>query len=873
MRPIKLEMSAFGPYADAESVDFTLLGEGGLFLITGDTGAGKTTLFDAISFALYGVASGSGHQRTGKSLRSDFAQGDVETKVSFSFLSGGKRYTVNRSPEYTKPGRKTQCAATAELLCEDGRSWLTISEVNTAVEELLGLTATQFAQVAMIAQGDFLSILTAESKVRAEIFRHIFDTQLYNDIAEIARRKRGEAVAAMNAASAAYAGIAGQLSVTEAATAELRLSELASVGQGAALCAAVHELLARDRAELAPMQAEHAQAAQEASAAAAALQSAETLNHGVQSLAQKEAQHAALLAQQAAMDVLTQEAVLATHAKEVAHAEETALREEKRVKQLELQLRKREGEAQETERALAAALAASEATAEHKERMEALRAKQQKLTEAMPLFAEHRTAGGKTVLLQAALQKAIAKKAQTAERYARLSDAYLADQAGVLAERLVNGQPCPVCGASVHPAPAEHQEGAPAKAQVDAAAKARDQADQDARATAEECALSVQATQSVRSRLCDAIGGKEPTAELEAQCEEKLAQFTHKQAELLNELECATRTLHAAQSAREMTLALLKENEATLAAQRRTAEEARSIYQGALAAHGFANETAYRAALLADAEIASRQARLTRYQNELAGTAAALQSLHELWAGKQPVDAAALRVQVDALNERLRALSTGERTIESRMDNNQRLLPRLEKAVRDAAACADELDVMEDLYRTLTGNVVSAAKIPFENYILQYYFKRVIIEANKRLERMSDGRFSLCQQLSQSGNVKTGLALDVLDRHTGKVRDVKTLSGGESFLASLALALGFADVVQAQKGGVRLDTLFIDEGFGTLDEESLGRALDVLRELADGKRLVGVISHVALLKERIGKKLYVYRKPPRGSGVRVLLDE
>lgn len=176
MRPARLEMSAFGPYAGLETVDFTLLGESGLFLITGDTGAGKTTLFDAISFALYGVASGGTRRRSAKSFRSDFASPADETWVRFTFESGGRRWTVRRSPEYLKPGRKTPRPAEAELVCEDGTVYARIDAVNAAVEELLGLDAAQFAQVAMIAQGDFLSILRADSQKRALIFRRIFDT-------------------------------------------------------------------------------------------------------------------------------------------------------------------------------------------------------------------------------------------------------------------------------------------------------------------------------------------------------------------------------------------------------------------------------------------------------------------------------------------------------------------------------------------------------------------------------------------------------------------------------------------------------------------------------------------------------------------------
>ena len=210
MRPIRLEMSAFGPYAGLETVDFTRLGESGLFLIAGDTGAGKTTLFDAISFALYGVASGGAKRRSGKSFRSDFAGPADETWVRFTFESGGRRWTVRRSPEYLKPGRKTPRPAEAELVCEDGTVHGRIDAVNAAVEELLGLDAAQFAQVAMIAQGDFLSILRADSQKRALIFRRIFDTQLYEDITQILRERRAQAQTGLEKAQAAYAALAAQ---------------------------------------------------------------------------------------------------------------------------------------------------------------------------------------------------------------------------------------------------------------------------------------------------------------------------------------------------------------------------------------------------------------------------------------------------------------------------------------------------------------------------------------------------------------------------------------------------------------------------------------------------------------------------------------
>lgn len=871
MRPIRLEMNAFGPYAGLETVDFTLLGESGLFLIAGDTGAGKTTLFDAISFALYGVASGGAKRRSGKSFRSDFADPSADTWVSFTFLSGGKRYTARRSPEYTKPRRKTPCAPEAELRCEDGRSWTKIEAVNAAVEELLGLSAGQFAQVAMIAQGDFLSILRADSKTRAAIFRRIFDTQLYEDITSILRDRRAQAAAAFDAAQTAYTALAAQLRYDADWEAQWPMAEYAASSvHGARLLEAVQALICRDGEQFRQVTKARERLEGELSAAVSELNGAETQNRGVDSLRQKQAQANALLACGPEMAALSQTLEQARRAQAVNRFEEGALREQKRLEDLQEQTRQRQEalrraqeEAQEAARAQAAAIG-------WEERLKQLEGKQQRLAQALPLFKTYRQAEKALSQRCAELESALGEKAKAARDYTRLSELYLADQAGVLADRLRAGQPCPVCGAREHPCPAAHLSDAPTKAQTDAAAALRDSTDAAAQALSQRCAEERRDLENLSKQLSDAIGGKEPSRELEEQCVRKHAQFTQTIERLKRDMEALQRRNQQAQSALNAAQALLLSAKEALASQTAAAGEARGAYLNALGDNGFADEAAYRAAAVDEQAVSRITARLTRYEGELAAAQAAQASLSELWAGKERIDVQALKQRVEELQMQSRRLLAQEKAVEARQSNNTALVESIRQAAAQADTRAGELGVMDDLYRTASGNVKGAQKIPFENYILQYYFRRVILEANHRLERMSDGRFSLCQKQEEGLSGKAGLALDVLDRHTGKVRDVGTLSGGESFLASLALALGFADAAQARKGGVRLDTLFIDEGFGSLDEESLRRALDVLEELAGGKRLIGVISHVPALKACISRKVLVYAAPSRGSSVRVM---
>lgn len=867
MRPISLEMSAFGPYAGVETVDFTLLGDHGLFLIAGDTGAGKSTLFDAISFALYGVASGSSKRRNGKSFRSDFADPLADTWVRFVFQHQGKRYTVRRNPEYLKPGRKTPCPPDAEMQCEDGRSWAKVETVTAAVEELLGLNAGQFAQVAMIAQGDFLSILRADSKTRAAIFRRIFNTQLYEDVTLLLKARRDEAASRCQTAQERYASLAAQIVCEE----DSLIREYAqTLLHGERLTAALEEQLAKDRKALAELERQLQKQEELLAQASAALQGAQMQNQGVRQLSEQQTALQEQLkiqpqqqARQATLDA-------ARRAQRVAQAEERFLHESKRLSQLQEACRQHQQREEAAQQALGHAESACAESRALQTRVEELNQKQQKLEQALPLFGSYRLAEETLAQKERMLEQAFVRRRETQETYLRLSEAYLADQAGILADSLQRGQPCPVCGATEHPHPAQHQHNAPDKAQTDKAAKQREAAEAEANRAAEACAAARSEKAGLLERLSLVIGGKAPTAELEAQCRQKHEQFSQTIRELTQRMQRDEDALHAAQSALATAQALSKDGQQAVQRQQMLCENERSAWLNSMGDAGFTDEGAYRAARMEDAPMRQLEGELARYEQQLASAQAAVESLQKLWAGKTEQDEQALEMQVHQLRAQGQNLMQDIRVLDAGVAANARILPKLRETVRAIHGYAEELDMLDDLYRTASGNVRGAQKIPFENYILQYHFRRVILEANRRLERMSDGRFALCQKREEGLSGKAGLSLDVLDRHTGRVRDVGTLSGGESFLASLALALGFADAVQARNGGVQLDTLFIDEGFGSLDEDSLRRALDVLGELAGGKRLIGVISHVPMLKSCISQKVLVYHKQPCGSGVKIV---
>ena len=871
MRPILLEMSAFGPYAGVETVDFSLLGDNGLFLIAGDTGAGKTTLFDAISFALYGVASGGTKRRTGKSFRSDFAAPNADTWVNFTFENAGKRYTIRRNPEYLRPGRKTPIPADAELHCEDGRSWTKIETVTAAVEEIIGLNAGQFSQVAMIAQGDFLSILRADSKTRAAIFRRIFDTQLYEDVTRLLKEERSQASAVQERALAQYTSLASQVACDETKQEALHVREFAlSSVHGSRLIETVQEILVDDSecAEQLHVQCSHQEEALRR--ITADLNSAQVQNQGVTSLAQKKQELSSLLERKQDMQSLREQMEQAARARIVQRAENTYLRENQRLAQLNMQKQQQEAALTDALAALEQAREAQQDCPSQEARIQELLLKQEKLSGVLPLFKQLRQVSETLKKQQSQLQESLSARNDAVQRYMQLSEAYLADQAGILADTLQSGKPCPVCGSTDHPSPAVHLTNAPTKAQTDAAAKQRERCEQAAQQMSQQCAATQAEQEHIASRLREVTGGKEPSETLEAQCVQKHEQFTRTIAELRKAVMQAQQAFRNAENAHQAAKARLDSIMEELTRQQALTEQERSAWLNAIGDQGFASEEAFRAALLAEEQCASGALALSQYDAALSSASSAVQTLGELWEGKALMDVQSLTQQAADASARLEAAQSAQRRVSMRIDSNSRLLPALKESVKKIEQAAEKLDVLEDLYRTVSGNVRGAQKIPFENYILQYYFRRVILEANRRLERMSEGRFTLCQKKEEGLSGKAGLALDVLDHHTGKVRDVGTLSGGESFMASLALALGFADTVQARRGGVQLDSLFIDEGFGSLDDDSLRRALDVLGELAGGSRLIGIISLVPMLKSCISKKVLVYLKQPRGSGVKIV---
>ena len=864
MRPIELKINAFGPYAGLETIDFTLLGDGGLFLITGDTGAGKTTIFDAICYALYGQASGGSKRRSSKSFRSDFAAPESDTWVEFTFETRGKRYMIRRSPEYLKPGRKTPRPADAHMEClDDARTWTRIEDVRRAVEEIIGLTEGQFSQVAMIAQGDFLKILHAKSEERQKIFRQIFDTALYDDVARLVQDRWREARDADAAARTEYERLAAQIMTESEDDAESVRLYGSTPLHAEALIAAVMSVIASDAETLSGIAGEKTACAGRMEALGAQIARAEAQNSGVRELARQRERKAQLDARRPQIEEIVRKTDAARRSAAVLPAEESLRSEKRRSLQLAEQMKdcaalvlRTKAEAETASAAYEKAKAALEEKPELIRRMDAI-------GQVLPLFDRQRK--GRGFLEEARKKLEGARKAQqmAATAFESAFNAYIRDQAGILADTLEAGMPCPVCGSTAHPARAPHVESAPSRGEVDAAAARRDEADKTALAAAEYLSRIVTELDNIAARIAEAVGSADP--EREAECRGEAASLKKRADDIQAAYDRAdgehrrAEKAYAAACASEKSLAQQSEAQSVRLA------ESRETYRNALSENGFASPEECIACRLPESELKRGAMEIEAWQKDSAAAEAAVQSLTGQWEGLGIIDPAALNEARQAERSALTALENREGIIQRRSGVNERTCAALKKLAPQLIRAHEEFEICEDLRRTVIGRIPGQRKIPFENYILQYYFKRVIFEANRRLDRMSDGRYRLCWKEEETGAGVAGLALDVLDVYTRKVRDVQTLSGGESFVASLALALGFADVVQARSGGVRLDTMFIDEGFGTLDDETLERALNVLDALADGNCLVGLISHVSLLKQRIDRKITVSRTPGGAS--------
>ena len=1058
MKPLKLKMQAFGSYGEETLIDFEKVNQN-LFLITGDTGAGKTTIFDAIVFALYGEASSSVNKKEGVVLQSQYVDFAKEPFVELTFSEGNNAdseiYTVRRVPRHLKPitrgtgkGGQREITGSVSLIMPDGMEYPS-KEADSKLREIVGLTKSQFMQVAMIAQGEFMDLLRAKSDDKKVIFRKLFNTEMYQDIVtELGNRKREKdkeiAILKTQCQTEAVriripetyelqkemqqsrrqieegqtAGLADfmdrlgalcnwmkkELEVAEGAYKEV---ECARTSKGEEFAKA-EELLKwfvqfeKAEEELQRYEAQEPEmirAKELAGQIRAVYEIAEKYNQyheaettwtdSVRVLKEWEEKIPKLLETLKA----TQTTEKTEHQKYNQEIERYSIISEKVRKSREIlnAIRQKEREITADKRAAENAekdFAEAETALENQEKQEAEWKKESdKLADTDKMLAGWDAGSQEAESLrqeldavsdirdQAGESLAKAKKkleiyAKTSKEYQEHKDSYekmrqmfLNEQAGMLAADLKPGIPCPVCGSTDHPHPfagaVDHVDISPEKLQKMAEDVENLRTKQEQAANESHAAKTryetrkenfVEAVGRLRNRMQKSIPEIQKDAGLSEMNEalkiwknaidrslktlkkdaEKLGKIREllqnaddQRGKLKEKLElCRTAQTEAARKLTEDTAQL---NSFRTSCEFASEKEASDTLEKAEIAKQASEKIYKRAADALDAASSAKQnaeTLIAKYQKEIPAQeenfavkkAAYMdfmqekQMTEEAWKQlakensrddeKELTDTvnayreakAAAIAQKKAANEaigeaqkpdldKIKAEKEETETVyqmaekkynQLKMDckNNQEIFTALSARMEKRKAVVEEHARIDALYRMTSGNV-SGSRMDLETFVQRYYLERILYAANRRFQEMSAGQFELrMYDLKKAGEGKNrGLDLMVYSTVTGKEREVRTLSGGESFMAALSLALGMADQIKQSSAAINLDMMFIDEGFGSLDEHSRNQAVRVLQEMAEGSRLIGIISHVSELKQEIEDQLIV-TKDENGSHVK-----
>lgn len=991
MRPLRLVMSAFGSYAQKTEIDFSKV-KGGIFLITGDTGAGKTTIFDAITYALYGQTSGG--RRDGNMMRSQYAEVTADTYVEYTFLFQKKQYKIRRNPDYERPSKRKLADGTVKFVKEISKVELTLpdgsvfqgkkKETDQKIVEIMGMDVEQFTQIAMIAQGDFLKLLHAESKERKRIFSRIFKTRYYYLVQEELKKQTSDV----------YFKLQDNIGDCKKEMDRVKFESCDEEMMGEELLKRWKELrdlplppkdevlpvldemivFLEEKEETEKDESERLQ--KELEHLGGKIRRQEMVNRLFDELWKVEQEKEKLEEQQTVMNEKKKEIFRLKQTEKILpvknqyeRAREQVVRSEKQIQsyqtnlsELKIQLEEHQKTKQYWEQLLTEneaqwmkELAVLEGNLQQYANAEQLGIKLEQAERTLKLEnqsyedvkREESLVKEQKLCLQRELVRRLKlsfensfKKVESAQKSCQEKTAiyeqsyykFLNGQAGILAKELKDGNACPVCGSTLHPAPASLVVDVPTQQDVEKAKAKRDEEEQKREAAMadfqekktlfetennfleyiEDTMKSVQEDQPKEAveekptgqvqissyrdaknqfsaleererRLNQQIEEKQKRAldaevmcqkisgEYEA-CKKNLKYSTKEEAEgKMNAVK--TKLADTRKNKEEADKACQKEAEQYQLLQGRLKnelqrsielqeekEKSERIYTETLAEHAFTEEE-----LMLEVEklsgLGELEESLRNFETRIVENESAKKTLKKQTENEKREDTSEMNTHFQEMSDQAKMVRERQFRYLGMVESNKEIKKKLITCYEKKGSLQREYEVLEHLSRTANGTLNKSVKLDFETYIQRQYFKQIIQAANKRLIKMTGGEFILqCREIKDlKSQGQAGLDLDVYHVVSDSVRDVKTLSGGESFLASLSMALGLADIVQNTVGGIQLDTMFIDEGFGSLDDTARDQAVKVLNELAGETRVVGIISHVNELKEQIEEKLVITR--------------
>lgn len=956
MKPNRLVLSAFGSYAGYTEIDFTRQSRG-LFLISGDTGSGKTTIFDAITYALYDKTSGGG--RNGAMMRSQYADSMQETYVEFCFTYAKESYIVRRNPEHRvmqqlKNGklREKKIAANVELTLPDGTVFPEKKGVTDAkIEELIGLSAEQFTQIVMIAQGDFLKLLYTKSDDRKLIFSKLFHTGEYGKLQEVLRVRSAQLDEAIAENRRAMAQENVRVIFPREGLEELPLAE--AIARMQVWEKELAQSLAQKQEELDELNRQEAQA-REVNQLFENLRYSENKKAKLLGLSEKNMERKACIAAALRAEKVSQnERKWKEKQSELRISQKTIQTLNAWIEKAVVSYEKSEEERRELEKQYAASDAwAGREMHRMEESFSAYEKLEKAIAQEMQLKTEYQNyeflflkkilthakrvlqyrqdeqeLRGKREAAGVRWQKCVSAAEEAAHSYEEMYRSFLAEQAGVLAQGLEEAKPCPVCGSLTHPAPAKLSKAAVSETAVKKAGERRKAAEQKRDAAygefeeqrnreKEAAMLFLQEQRVFETEARGVCGAKEeeiaefvrkhtaedgtfgqtdelPEAE-ETINREQLAVKRQSLEEVKREIVrmregLAYETKEEAHAAWSRLQEEVKAHEAECQRYRQESEKQKQelavkqgqclqeqkkeqllaqecgrlkrVFEESLTEAGFMSEAEYRNACLTEEARMRMEQETAQYEKECLENQGECMALGKATADKKETDLNMLAEIICVVQAKRDAIEKEYTKMSDACRINLNVQEKNQEYLREKQKLDEENRVIKSLFLTAAGKLSGSVKIDFETYIQRQYFKQIIQEANKRLLTMSSGQFILKLKETQGSGRRSneGLDLSVYSLVTNSERDIHTLSGGESFLAALAMALGLSDIAIRKAGAVHLDMMFIDEGFGSLDAQARGQAIAVLNQLAGEERLVGIISHVTELKEQIDHRLLVTR--------------